>query len=473
MKLGEYDTDGFVQGKINPDIWGRLEYNGTDDQYKVYIKNFGTETIKAGDIIPISVNNLIADVYNIYNYQFKDSDIGVKPGQTHSPEGCLVLTFKAGGKITPRNLIIEIGALTTSHIPDDILKSITSEEKEEEEKFIVIDTIKIEPHIIYEPYSDTSKIYLQSNNWVKRKSDDIRKGDWIYITPTFTDGVGDPIKFIFDYRHTAEINMKALLIVNAKGRVTDVEVSPIYKPYSGRYPGENHTKNNNFILSCFALTVAGIFQFFLTWYAIHYNESIKSPLLIILGFAVYLLCVGIFYLQSIIKDKNETINKILNREKIRSSKEDDQKGAYEIPQWLKDREDEKLIFDTIKEVRTKAHPLDLTNCVNPDIYTETLYTDPNTRYSPSTGKKLLSKEERSLKSSQGAIKRWKREKDKKESHRELLTLQNERLNMMKIRGSKGGKKSWESLTLEQRKLRAQKAVKARWKNHKKGEKNGK
>lgn len=233
-------------------------------------------------------------------------------------------------------------------------------------------------------------------------------------------------------------------------------------------------KDNSFILSCFTLTAVGIFHFFLTWYAIYYDSSIKSSLIIIFGFAIYILSIIIYHLKSVIKEKEKDFYDMGNRwgravtetdtlrqalmasenEKIKSNK-------WKEPEWLKAMQDEKLVREALEEVLKKnISP-------NDDLTVdqlERLKQQYPARFG-TTGKLLLSREERSRKCREGAIKRWKRVKEAQ------LTTSNFRstLTPRQIAGSKGGKKGWEGLTTEQRTQRAKRSARARWLKKNKGE----
>lgn len=231
-------------------------------------------------------------------------------------------------------------------------------------------------------------------------------------------------------------------------------------------------KDNSFILSCFTLTAVGIFHFFLTWYAIYYDSSIKSSLIIIFGFAIYILSIIIYHLKSVIKEKEKDFYDMGNRwgrettkvdnlkHKIRHLEKEKLKSKeWKEPEWLKAMQDEKLVREALEEVLKYIPNDDLTV-----DQLERLKQQYPARFG-TTGKLLLSREERSRKCREGAIKRWKRVKEAQ------LTTSNFRstLTPRQIAGSKGGKKGWEGLTTEQRTQRAKRSARARWLKKNKGE----
>lgn len=258
-------------------------------------------------------------------------------------------------------------------------------------------------------------------------------------------------------------------------------------------------KDNSFILSCFTLTAVGIFHFFLTWYAIYYDSSIKSSLIIIFGFAIYILSIIIYHLKSVIKEKDKDFHDMGNRwgraveekaESIRQAliaieKEKIESKEWKTPEWLKAMQDEKLVLEALGSVlkndggesssmtyeQLRAYNLYKrglkNNLPSHDELTveqlERIHKQYAERFG-TTGKLLLSREERSRRCREGALKRWNRdgkEKDKK--------IHGAPLTPRQIAGSKGGKKGWEGLTTEQRTQRAKRSARARWNKKNKGE----
>lgn len=232
-------------------------------------------------------------------------------------------------------------------------------------------------------------------------------------------------------------------------------------------------KDNSFILSCFTLTAVGIFHFFLTWYAIYYDSSIKSSLIIIFGFAIYILSIIIYHLKSVIKEKEKdfydmgnrwgravTETDTLRQALMASENEKIKSNEWKEPEWLKAMQDEKLVREALEEVLKKDKPSH-EGLMEEHQRLKQQYPE---RFG-TTGKLLLSREERSRKCREGAIKRWKRVKEAQLTTSNFIST----LTPRQIAGSKGGKKGWEGLTTEQRTQRAKRSARARWLKKNKGE----